>query len=86
MSTTQEKFDAAEEEKQIAPDDSDFDQISHAEGVGRDYELKCNLSKQGVLSFMRSLMTSCTSDQLINVFKKSACSMLTTMSQAYSTE
>lgn len=83
MSTTGEKFDPAEEEEQVALSDN---KISYAEGVGRDYELKCNLSKQGVLSFTRSLTTPCTLDQLINVFKKSAYSMLTTMSQAYSTE
>jgi hypothetical protein len=72
MPTTHEKSAATEEEKQIALRDDDFDQFSRAEGVGRDYELKCNLSKYGVLSFISSLTTSCTFNQLINVFKKSA--------------
>jgi hypothetical protein len=46
MSITHEKPDAAEEEKEIAVGNDGCDQVSHAEGVGRDYELKCNLSKQ----------------------------------------
>ncbi|KAJ8583630.1 MFS general substrate transporter [Rhizopogon salebrosus TDB-379] len=43
MPATHEKSAATEEEKQIALRDDDFDQFSRAEGVGRDYELKCNL-------------------------------------------
>ncbi|KAJ8583629.1 MFS general substrate transporter [Rhizopogon salebrosus TDB-379] len=46
MSTTHEKPDAAEEEKEIAVSNDGCDQVSHAEGVGRDYELKCNLSNK----------------------------------------
>jgi hypothetical protein len=45
MSTAHEKSDAAEEEMQITFGDGGFDSVGHAEGVGRDYELKCNLSK-----------------------------------------
>jgi hypothetical protein len=71
MPATHEKSAVTEEEKRIALNDDDFDQFSRAEGVGRDYELKCNLSKYGVLSFVSSL-TTCTFNQLINVFKKSA--------------
>ncbi|KAG1845287.1 major facilitator superfamily domain-containing protein [Suillus subalutaceus] len=43
MSAAHEKSDAAVEEKQVALGYNVLSQVSHAEGVGRDYELKCNL-------------------------------------------
>lgn len=53
MSAAHEKSDAAVEEKQVALSYDDvLSQAGHVEGVGRDYELKCNLSKQGASPFM----------------------------------
>jgi MFS family permease len=43
MSAAHEKSDAAEEEKQVALSYDVLSQVGPAEGVGRDYELKCNL-------------------------------------------
>ncbi|KAG0695128.1 major facilitator superfamily domain-containing protein [Suillus ampliporus] len=43
MSAVHEKSDAAVEEKQVSPSDDALSRVSYAEGVGRDYELKCNL-------------------------------------------
>ncbi|KAG2035762.1 major facilitator superfamily domain-containing protein [Suillus americanus] len=43
MSAAHEKSDAVVEEKQLALGYDVLSQVSHAEGVGRDYELKCNL-------------------------------------------
>jgi hypothetical protein len=52
MSAAHEKSDAAVEEKQVALSYDVLSQAGHVEGVGRDYELKCNLSKQGASPFM----------------------------------
>lgn len=43
MSAVHEKSDAAVEEKQVALSYDVLSQAGHVEGVGRDYELKCNL-------------------------------------------
>jgi hypothetical protein len=61
MSAVQESSDAAVEEKRLALTDDSFDQISRPEGVWRDYELKCNLSKQAALSLIIiHWLTACT--------------------------
>jgi hypothetical protein len=52
MSAAHEKSDAAEEEKQVALSYDVLSQVGPAEGVGRDYELKCNLSKQEIFPFV----------------------------------
>ncbi|KAG2370196.1 major facilitator superfamily domain-containing protein [Suillus spraguei] len=55
MSATHEKSDDVIEEKKVALSHDVFSQISHADGVGRDYELKCHLNafKKSAIRFGR---------------------------------
>ncbi|KAG1821035.1 MFS general substrate transporter [Suillus subaureus] len=55
MSAAHEKSDVVVEEKQVALSYDVLSQVSHAEGIGRDYELKCNLNvfKKSAIGFGR---------------------------------
>lgn len=79
MSATHGESDAAVQEDKVALGYDILSQVGRAEGIGRDYQLKCNLSKQGtfLFLFMYRLATCYSFNQSIDVFKKSALSTVT---------